>query len=309
MKRQEKVLGIFENVTCYIWELTLEKPFSVLLVSVNIFKKKKLIPPTNMKLICCHPAGHHKWKHFHNEKTDQNMLHIWWLQIQRKQSLQLTVFWVNFLMRVSKLESSLAEVGKITEKRVESCNMFFLWVCRDVRSWLLTGADLVAGTAQRTTSFLLPTFIVAKPTYSQGRGSLGNVFWLGSKKTHPTHPVPILLSSIPHAPLSASTYSPWKKEGKDSSAIWAPPPFEELSVSTQSYRHASFQCHCNMHRSLVNFEEATFINNLVFPWQSWLNCRISWFLTQDTQTECYVSFFTFISISTCTNLHLPVSWA
>lgn len=114
-----------------------------------------------------------------------------------------------------------AEVGKRSEKRVESCNIFFLWVCRDVRSWLLTRADLVAGTAQKTTSFLVLTFIAAKPTYSQGRGSLGNVLWLGGKKTHPTHP--ILLSLIhmclPHAPLSASRYSPRRKKGKDSSAI------------------------------------------------------------------------------------------
>lgn len=83
--------------------------FFVLLVLIITFKKKKWIPPTNLKLISCLPAGHHKWKHFHNEKTDQNMFHIWRVQIQRKQSLELTIiFWVrNFLMRVSKLESSL----------------------------------------------------------------------------------------------------------------------------------------------------------------------------------------------------------
>lgn len=81
----------------------------VLLVLVITFKKKKWFPPTNLKLISCLPAGRHKWKHFHNEKTDQNMFHIWQVQIQRKQSLELTIiFWVrNFLVRVSKLESSL----------------------------------------------------------------------------------------------------------------------------------------------------------------------------------------------------------
>lgn len=83
--------------------------FFVLLVLVIAFKKKKWFPPTNLKLISCLPAGRHKWKHFHNEKTDQNMFHIWQVQIQRKQSLELTIiFWVrNFLVRVSKLESSL----------------------------------------------------------------------------------------------------------------------------------------------------------------------------------------------------------
>lgn len=89
-----------------------------------------------------------------------------------------------------------AEVVKRSEKRVESYNLFFPWACWDVRSWLLTKADLVAGTAQDATSFLLLTFIAVKPTYSQGRGSLGNVFWLGGKKTHLTHPIPILLSPI-----------------------------------------------------------------------------------------------------------------
>lgn len=80
------------------------------------------------------------------------MFHIWWLQIQRKESLGLTVFCVrNFLMSL-KVPYSKAEVSKGSEKRVESCNMLFLRACRDVRRWLLTRADLVAGTAQKTTS-------------------------------------------------------------------------------------------------------------------------------------------------------------
>lgn len=131
--------------------------FFVLLVLVITFKKKKCIPPTNLKLISCLPAGHHKWKHFHNDKTDQNMFHIWWVQIQRKWSLELTIIFCvrNFLMRVSlKVHYFKTEVGKRSEKRVKSCNIFFFWGCRDIRSWLLIRAELAAATTQKAINLL-----------------------------------------------------------------------------------------------------------------------------------------------------------
>lgn len=262
--------------------------FSVLLVLVIIFKKKKLIPPKTRKLISCHPVGHHKWKHFRNEKTDQNMFHFWWLQIQGNKSLELTVFWVrNILMRVNKLESSLFQSWSGQKKREKSGKLKSLLPlgvlgCTADQAW--------SGSWHSTEDNLLssPNLYRSQTNLLTRQRQPGErvLAWRQENTSHTAHSH----SSVSHSgvsspcPFTGLNILPMEEEGKDSSAIRAPLLLEELCVPTQSHWHTSFQCSSNTQRSLVNFEEATCINNLVSPWQSWLNYRNSCFLTQKTQT-------------------------
>lgn len=151
------------------------------------------------------------------------MFHIWWLQIQRKESLELTVFCVrNFLMSL-KVPYSKAEVSKGSEKRVESCNMLFLRACRDVRRWLLTRADLVAGTAQKTTS--CPNLYSSQTNLLTRQRQPGEcvLAWGQENTSHTSHSHSSVSHSHVSSPCSFISLNTLPME--DSSAIWAPPPF------------------------------------------------------------------------------------
>lgn len=109
----------------HIWKCELQymrtdswKNYRQISFSVLLLKRKNI---STYKLeVSCLPTEYHKWKCFHNGKAYQNMFHIWRVQIQRKQSLQLTVtFWVgNFLMSVCKFEM-LSELKWVKEVRRE----------------------------------------------------------------------------------------------------------------------------------------------------------------------------------------------
>lgn len=193
-------------------------------------------------------------------------------------------------MRVNKLESSLFQSWSRQKKREKSGKLKYLLPLGVPGCTELAADQGWSGSWHSTEDNLLssPNLYSSQTNLLTRQRQPGECV-LARRQENISH-TPHSHSSVSHSHVSSLcsfiglNILPVEEEGKASSAISAPLLLEELCVPTQSYWYTSFQCNSNTHRSVVNFEEATFINNLVSPWLIWLNCRISCFLAQQIQT-------------------------
>lgn len=202
-------------------------------------------------------------------------------------------------------------MGKRSEKRVESCNIFSSSSSESDRthgagSWSGLSWQL-ARHRRQSTSFLLLTWscLAAKPTPTQGRGSLWKVFWLRGKKTCPRHPIPTLLSLIraspPQVPLS--TCSLCRKERKGSSAAGPSP-----AVGGDSCTHTKILTGpvAKWHTEIFGGFWRTHAHGYFGFSLSKLTELQDFLLPHPTNLDWMLGFFL---NSYFHNLHLPVGWA
>lgn len=170
---------------------------------ITFKKKKKIIPPTNLKFLCCLPAGHCKWKHFHREKTDQNTFHSW--QMQMKTAIRANDLvgkeYHNQEKEAFEVHCFKTEVEKGVKLQYHRMRELGHMELAPDQGWVGNWHSIERNQSPSNLKLFTSQTNLLRRQRQPGEGVLAQE----EKKTHPTHPIPILLLCFfPHHFISAN---------------------------------------------------------------------------------------------------------